>query len=59
MYRKVSAVLLQGKPVELEVSKVNLDGATATEQSSDKEMLHAIHEKVARIDSKLRGKPII
>ena len=59
MYRKVSAVLLQGKPVELEVSKINLDGATETEQSSDKQMLHAIHEKVTRIDSKLRGKPII
>jgi len=59
MYKKVAAVLLQGKPVELEVSKINLDGATETEQSSDKQMLHAIHEKVARIDSKLRGKPII
>jgi hypothetical protein len=59
MYKKVAAVLLQGKPVTLEVSKINLDGSSEPQQSSDSKMLHAIHEKVTRIDSKLRGKPII
>ena len=59
MYKKVAAVLLQGKTVQLEVSKINLDGSDEPVQSSDSKMLHAIHEKVARIDSKLRGKPII
>jgi hypothetical protein len=59
MYDKVAKVLLQGKPVTIEISKINLDGAAAPQQSSDKDMLSAIHEKVTRIDAKLRGKPII
>jgi len=59
MYAKVAKVLLQGKPVTLEVSKINLDGAAAPEQSSDSKTLDSIHEKVTRIDAKLRGRPII
>ena len=59
MYKKVAAVLRQGKPVTLEVSKINLDGAAAPEQSSDSKTLDSIHEKVTRIDAKLQGRPII
>jgi len=59
MYAKVAKVLLQGKPVTLEVSKINLDGAAAPEKSSDSKTLDSIHEKVTRIDAKLQGRPII
>jgi hypothetical protein len=52
--------LLQGKDVTLEVTKINLDGATAVpEQSLDSKTLSSIHEKVTRIDAKLQGRPII
>ena len=60
MYDQVAKVLLQGKDVTLEISKINLDGATAVpEQSLDSKTLKSIHEKVTRIDAKLQGRPII
>ncbi len=59
MYMKVLPKLLSGEEVTIEYSQINLDGAAAPQQSSDKDMLSAIHEKVTRIDAKLRGKPII
>ena len=60
MYDQVAKVLLQGKDVTLEVTKINLDGATdVPEQSLDSKTLSSIHEKVTRIDAKLQGRPII
>ena len=59
MYMKILPKLLSGEEVTIEYSQINLDGAAAPQQSSDKDMLSAIHEKVTRIDAKLKGKPII
>jgi hypothetical protein len=60
-YPKVLSELLQNKEVTIEYSKINLDGTAVSSDSNDKDFektLRSIHEKVTRIDSKLRGKPI-
>ena len=64
MYRKVSAVLLQGKPVTLDVSKINLDGASnkATDDviltSTVMEKLEEINGNITKTNAMLKGRLI-
>ncbi len=65
MYSKVASVLLQGKEVTIEYSKINLDGELSNKSTDDvigipqvMKQLESINEKVSKIQFKLSGKVI-
>jgi hypothetical protein len=63
MYRKVSAVLLQGKEVTINISKINLDQAEKSVDVVDLSILSAIEDKIdtlsARVTQALAGRNIV
>ena len=63
MYRKVSAELLQGKEVTINISKINLDQAEKSVDVVDLSILSAIEDKIdtlsARVTQALAGRKII
>jgi hypothetical protein len=63
MYRKVSAVLLQGKEVTINISKINLDQAEKSVDVVDLSILSAIEDKIdtlsARVTQALAGRKIV
>jgi len=63
MYRKVSAELLQGKEVTINISKINLDQAEKSVDVVDLSILSAIEDKIdtlsARVTQALAGRKIV